>query len=101
VSSRGRLLLAIVVGVLVGLDLGAAPDHQLGARGAVAAIELYQHTLSPVLASSGVRCRFEPSCSHYAVGALRRDGLLVGGARAAWRLLRCNPWTPAGTVDPP
>jgi putative component of membrane protein insertase Oxa1/YidC/SpoIIIJ protein YidD len=32
---------------------------------------------------------------------IRRDGALVGSARAGWRVLRCGPWTPAGTPDPP
>jgi uncharacterized protein len=48
-----------------------------------------------------VRCRFEPSCSRYAEGAIRKDGALVGAARATWRVLRCGPWTEAGTYDPP
>ncbi|MEZ5330514.1 MAG: membrane protein insertion efficiency factor YidD [Thermoanaerobaculia bacterium] len=67
----------------------------------IGAIHLYQGTLSPLLAVGGVRCRFEPSCSHYAVGAIERDGALRGSWRAAKRLLRCGPWTPAGTIDPP
>jgi hypothetical protein len=95
------VVLATTIGLLAGLDLGAAPERQWGVRGVDAAIGLYQRTVSPLLARSSVRCRFEPTCSHYARGALRRDGLLLGGARAAWRVLRCAPWTPAGTIDPP
>jgi putative component of membrane protein insertase Oxa1/YidC/SpoIIIJ protein YidD len=49
----------------------------------------------------GVGCRFTPTCSRYAEGAVRRDGALVGTARAVWRIARCGPWTPAGTHDPP
>jgi putative membrane protein insertion efficiency factor len=101
VNGRRRLLVAAVLGLLVGLDLGAAPDRQLGARATIAAIHVYQRAVSPLLAASSVRCRFEPTCSHYAVGALERDGLPVGGVRAVWRVLRCAPWTPRGTVDPP
>jgi len=56
----------------------------------------YQLTLGKYLPS---RCRFYPSCSEYAVEALRTNGLLVGGLQTAWRLLRCGPWT-AGGLDP-
>jgi uncharacterized protein len=87
--------------VLFALDLAQPPADQLSARFLLAGIDLYQATLSPRLGASGVRCRFEPTCSHYAEGAIRQDGALVGSARAAWRIARCGPWTPAGTVDPP
>jgi putative membrane protein insertion efficiency factor len=99
-----RRVLWVVVAVLatgLGFDAASPPERQLTARGLIAAIELYQRAMSPLLSRSGVRCRFEPTCSHYAVGALERYGLVGGGRRAAWRVLRCAPWTPAGTVDPP
>ena len=51
---------------------------------------------APVL---GANCRFTPSCSEYAIEALRRHGALRGGALAAWRVLRCNPWVRAA-YDP-
>ena len=44
-------------------------------------------------------CRYYPSCSHYALDALNRHGALGGSALAAWRVLRCNPWSHGG-VDP-
>jgi uncharacterized protein len=44
----------------------------------------------------GNRCRFEPSCSAYALQALQRHGALTGGALSAQRLLRCHPWCPGG-----
>ena len=47
----------------------------------------------------GPVCRYYPSCSHYALDALNRHGALGGTAWAAWRVLRCNPWS-AGGVDP-
>ena len=56
-------------------------------------IQLYRYTVSPLL---GQRCRFEPSCSMYAIGALREHGAVKGSALAAWRLLRCNPFTHGG-----
>jgi putative membrane protein insertion efficiency factor len=61
----------------------------------VAPIRLYQLLISPLL---GQRCRYYPSCSEYAVQAVRRYGILRGLVLAGWRLLRCNPWS-AGGVD--
>jgi len=47
----------------------------------------------------GPVCRYYPSCSQYALDALNRHGALGGSAWAAWRVLRCNPWS-AGGCDP-
>jgi len=41
-------------------------------------------------------CKYHPSCSQYALDALHKDGLAKGSARAAWRVLRCNPWSHGG-----
>jgi putative membrane protein insertion efficiency factor len=62
-----------------------------------APIRLYQRVISPVLPS---RCRYYPSCSQYAVGAIRRYGVLRGLVLAGWRLLRCNPWSHGGVDHP-
>jgi hypothetical protein len=59
----------------------------------VAAVRTYQFTLRPFI---GAQCRFEPSCSCYAIEALRRHGAARGSLLAARRVLRCNPWTPGG-----
>jgi putative membrane protein insertion efficiency factor len=59
-------------------------------------IRAYQRLLSPLL---GPRCRFYPSCSHYAAEALQVHGLLRGGALALCRLARCHPLN-AGGPDP-
>ena len=56
-------------------------------------IQLYRYTLSPLL---GVRCRFEPSCSLYAIEALQRHGAVKGSWLAARRLSRCHPFHPGG-----
>jgi putative membrane protein insertion efficiency factor len=99
---RLRLLASLAaVLLLVALDAGRPPARQLSARVLLAGIHLYQATLSPLMPALGVRCRFSPSCSHYAEAVIRRDGALVGTARAVARIARCGPWTPAGTVDPP
>ncbi len=86
---------------LAALDLSRPPPRQWSARTLLWAIDAYQATLSPLLPKMGTRCRFVPTCSHYGEGAIRRDGALVGSARAAWRVLRCGPWTELGTHDPP
>lgn len=61
-----------------------------------APVELYQRLISPALPR---RCKYEPTCSSYAVQALREYGILRGLVLAAWRLLRCNPWSHGG-YDP-
>jgi putative membrane protein insertion efficiency factor len=59
-------------------------------------VQAYRYLLKPWL---GNACRFEPSCSQYALDALRRHGALAGGSLAAGRLLRCHPWCDGG-LDP-
>lgn len=63
---------------------------------AVVPIAIYRRLLSPALPR---RCKYEPTCSLYAVQALREYGILRGLVLAAWRLLRCNPWSHGG-YDP-
>ncbi|MCD8552553.1 MAG: membrane protein insertion efficiency factor YidD [Seleniivibrio sp.] len=59
-------------------------------------IRLYKLFISPLL---GNRCRFYPSCSDYAVEALRKKGLVKGTLMAVWRILRCSPLSKGG-YDP-
>lgn len=59
-------------------------------------IRIYQLLISPLL---GPRCRFYPSCSHYAAEAIGRHGFWTGGRLALRRLVRCHPLNPGG-VDP-
>jgi putative membrane protein insertion efficiency factor len=70
-------------------------------RVALAGIHGYQRALAPIADRTGIRCRFTPSCSHYAELVIRRDGAVRGGWRALKRIARCGPWTPFGTVDEP
>jgi putative membrane protein insertion efficiency factor len=98
---RKAALAALALLALLVVDLTRAPAHQVSAKLLVGAIDVYQATLSPVNRELGVRCRFRPTCSHYAEGAIRKHGALKGTGKAVWRVLRCGPWTPAGTVDPP
>jgi putative membrane protein insertion efficiency factor len=62
-------------------------------RAVTAPIRFYRRFVSPGLPA---RCRYEPSCSRYAVQAIERYGILRGLVLAAWRLLRCNPWSHGG-----
>ena len=64
----------------------------------VGLIRGYQYFISPLLPPS---CRFEPTCSHYAMTALRRHGVVFGLALATWRILRCNPYCPGGVDEVP
>ncbi len=59
-------------------------------------IRFYQRFISPLTPPS---CRFTPTCSQYAVEALRKHGPFKGLALAIWRILRCNPWGGSG-YDP-
>ena len=63
-------------------------------RAAVALVRLYQAVVSPLLPEG--TCKYHPTCSQYAIDALRAHGLLRGGVLAGWRLLRCNPWSRGG-----
>ncbi len=56
-------------------------------------VRFYQRAISPALPR---RCKYHPSCSQYAVTAVRRFGILRGLVLTAWRLLRCNPWSHGG-----
>ena len=68
---------------------------------ALAGIREYQRAVSPLAARVGVRCRFTPTCSHYAETVIARDGIVRGGWKALARVARCGPWTPMGTRDEP
>jgi putative membrane protein insertion efficiency factor len=64
-------------------------------------IKVYQKTISP---DHGVfnklfpfgYCRFRPTCSDYAIGAVSKYGVLRGGIKSGWRILRCNPFNKGG-----
>lgn len=73
------LLKAIPAGILLGL------------------IRFYQLCISPLIPPS---CRFQPTCSEYAILAIRKYGVFKGTWKATRRILRCHPWHPGG-YDPP
>jgi uncharacterized protein len=90
-----------LIGLLASLSLESLlpPSRQPSARTALAAIRGYQAIGSPAAASLGVRCRYTPTCSHYATAAIGRSGTLEGLALTAGRIWRCSPWGGAG-YDP-
>jgi putative membrane protein insertion efficiency factor len=63
----------------------------------IAGVRCYQWLLSPLL---GLRCRFQPSCSEYFVGSVRKHGAIYGSWRGLRRIARCHPWHRGG-YDPP
>jgi putative membrane protein insertion efficiency factor len=76
------------------LRLAAGPMR----TGLIGMIWLYRATLSGWL---GGRCRFYPSCSHYAEDAIKNHGVAKGCILAVWRLLRCNPFSGGGVDQVP
>ncbi len=62
----------------------------------IAPIRLYQRFISPAFAP---RCRYYPSCSEYAVQSIRELGPIRGTILAAWRVLRCNPFSHGGVDE--
>jgi uncharacterized protein len=78
-------------------------EHATPTRGArvaravaIAPIIVYRKVVSPAIPR---RCKYEPTCSRYAVEAIQEYGILRGLVLAGWRLLRCNPWSYGG-YDP-
>jgi uncharacterized protein len=95
------LLVAAALLVALAADLHRPPADQLTTRAAIGGVHLYQATLSRVYGRMGLRCRFTPTCSQYGEVCIREFGVARGGWMAMKRILRCGPWTPMGTLDPP
>ena len=62
----------------------------------LAPLHLYRRLISPAIPN---RCKYYPTCSTYAVQAVRELGVLRGIVVAAWRLARCNPWSDGGVDE--
>jgi putative membrane protein insertion efficiency factor len=80
----------------VARETGASSRPGFAATLALLPIRFYRRFLSPAL---GQRCRYYPTCSAYAEEAVRELGAFRGMILAAWRVLRCNPFS-AGGLDP-
>ena len=61
-------------------------------------LRFYQLAISPLF---GPRCKYYPTCSNYAIEAIRVQGAFKGIGLAVWRVLRCNPWSRGGVDFPP
>ena len=72
------------------------PIDLLGKAPLLGLLRVYRFAISPAL---GPACRFEPTCSVYAQGAIERFGVLKGSSLALRRLLRCHPFSRGG-LDP-
>jgi uncharacterized protein len=75
---------------------GRRAASRVAGRVLSAPIVFYSRFISPGFPR---RCKYEPTCSRYAIDAIREYGILRGLALAGWRLLRCNPWSHGG-YDP-
>jgi uncharacterized protein len=64
----------------------------------IAVLAAYKRWLSPML---GPACKYQPTCSEYAMLAIDRWGVVAGTALAAWRVLRCNPFSRGGLDQVP
>lgn len=69
----------------------------LPALALIGLVRMYQILLSPIF---GRQCRFQPTCSHYFIGAVKKHGAIIGGWRGVKRICRCHPFHPGG-YDPP
>lgn len=76
---------------------GGSPSASGARRLVTLPIRGYKTAISPLL---GERCKYYPSCSEYAVGSIERYGVMKGTVLAAWRLMRCNPWSHGGVDHP-
>jgi uncharacterized protein len=73
-----------------------AAIHALLIQLMILPIRFYQYSISPLFPAS---CRHQPTCSQYAIEALKVHGIFKGSLLSIWRILRCNPWGTSG-YDP-
>ena len=101
---RRRFLILLICGIAafaLFTDISRQAHDQLSCRLLIGAIHIYPGVFSGAFEWIGVECRFEPTCSRYAETSLKNLGLIAGATASTKRLLRCGPWTPRGTLDPP
>jgi len=79
-------------------DRGRDALRNLPATVLIGVLRVYQSVISPL---TGPTCKYYPSCSQYAIIAIRTHGTLRGTGLALWRILRCNPWSLGGVDDVP
>ena len=92
---RGKSRRAWLIAIALAITL-----QWFGREPALYAIDAYRAHVSPHLRGR-VFCRFTPTCSAYGRASIAKYGFWIGGAKTAWRIARCGPWTKMGTVDEP
>lgn len=99
---RRRVLVPVLLlmAALLGFDLAQPPQGQLTAHLLAGVVRFYQESVPATRPWRG-HCRMSPTCSVYAIRVLHDHGALRGGWLTFRRLLRCGPWTPRRTKDPP
>ena len=90
----------LLVALLAIHDFAVPHGRGFAARGAIFLIDEYRAHM-PMRVRRSFGCRFQPSCSAYGRAAISKYGFGKGSLKTVWRIARCGPWTPAGTVDLP
>lgn len=93
------LALLLLFFVLAVADSLLPPPRQASVRVFTAAVAGYHHYLHPLMGRY-IRCRYQPTCSHYAVQAVQKYGIAKGLALSFRRIRSCRQTVPQGTVDP-
>ena len=99
-KNPGWYLAVLVLGfALLAVDATREPKRQISARAYIGLVREYQEHAHPVL-EGRVRCRYDPTCSEYSIGAVREYGIARGLVMTVQRLSRCRRDVPLGTNDP-
>jgi putative membrane protein insertion efficiency factor len=93
------LAAVLLLAMLFGADAMRPPQRQVSVRLFAAFVAGYHHYLHPVTGRF-IRCRYTPTCSEYAVEAVRKYGIAKGGWMSINRVLSCRPSVKMGTSDP-
>ena len=89
----------LLMAILLAADAMRPPRSQVSVRLFAASVDGYHRYLHP-LTGRYIRCRYSPTCSEYAVQAVRKYGIARGGWMSIRRIASCNSSVPMGTVDP-
>jgi putative membrane protein insertion efficiency factor len=89
----------LLLAILFGADAVRPPQSQVSVRLFAASVDGYHRYLHP-LTGRYIRCRYTPTCSRYAVEAVRKYGIAKGGWMSLRRIASCRSSVPMGTVDP-
>jgi hypothetical protein len=97
--NRYLIILVLLVGCVL-LDSTRHPSDQVSVKLLVASIRIYQRAGGSLMASLGIHCRYQPSCSNYCIQALQRYGVAKGLLLCVRRVFSCTKEVPPGTIDP-